>query len=129
MIQPVNALTPKVLFKGGLKEAETPYSEKVEKNIALINAIGISTAIGAAMTAISRGYTSGWKQSGLVGLGTALVSTTFLIPRFLYKAGIKNGIQPQDVDVFAKEKDMPKKLLSDNKRKSISSKIKNFIKK
>ena len=134
MIQPVNALTPKVLFKGELGNYENPVNLRVEKNIALINAGGISTAIGAAMMAVSRSYTSGWKQAGLIGLGAAALSMMFIAPRFLYKAGINSYAKQQEMDVFVREKEVQKKLLNDvndaidNKKKGLSNKIENYSK-
>ncbi|MBR6127285.1 hypothetical protein IKQ21_06330 [bacterium] len=134
MIQPVDALTPKVLFKGEFQDLRNPVNLRVEKNIALINSAGISTAIGAAMMAISRSYTSSWKHAGLIGLGAAALSMLFIAPRFLYKAGINSYTKQQEMDVFVREKEVQKKLLNDvndaldNKKKGLSSKIENYSK-
>ncbi len=128
MIQPVNALTPKVLFKGGLKgsDASGKFRSEAEEKIALMNAGGISLAVGAAMTAISRSYTSNWKNAGLIGAGAAVIAMTFLVPTFLYKAA--SYPKQSDTDVFLKEK-----KLVDGKKTNLSSKIgtysKNIIKK
>ena len=130
MIQPVSALTPKVSFKEELGGLQKPFNLRVERNIAMIYAAGTSTAIGAAMMAISRSYTSNWKNAGLIGFGTALLAMTFIAPRFLYKAGIKSYSAP-DSDVFVKDKQAPKKLLNnaiDNKKKGISGMLENCSK-
>ena len=134
MIQPVNALTPKVLFKGEFEDFQNPVNSRVEKNIALINSAGISTAIGAAMMAISRSYTSSWKHAGLIGFGAAALSMLFIAPRFLYKAGVNSYAKQQEMDVFVREKEVQKKLLNDvndaldNKKKGLSAKIENYSK-
>ena len=114
MIHPVNALTPKVLFRG------KPTSDSVEsavnrtkKRVALINAGGISVILGAATTAIARSNTSSWKHAGYFGIGAAIISMMFLGPGFMYKSGI-NTTKAADKDVFSKEIDMPKKLLADD---------------
>ena len=128
MIQPVNALTPKVFFKGGLESSRNSVSKDdkitsgAEEKIALMNAGGISVAIGAAMTAISRSYTSSWKSAGLIGAGAAVVAMTFLVPTFLYKAGINT--RSKDADVFMKEK----KLVGTTSKNSFTNKLETYSK-
>lgn len=113
MIQPVNAFTPKVLFRGeAVKDSKESVKKETRKRLALANAAGISVVLGAATTAIARSNTSSWKHAGYFGIGAALVSMMFLGPGFLYKSGI-NTSKPADKDVFAKDVEMPKKLMSD----------------
>ena len=105
MIQPVNALSPEVLFKGetSINSQETSKLLNTRKNLALINATGISVVLGAATTAIARSNTSSWKHAGYFGIGATLVSMMFLGPGFLYKSGF-NTTKTNDKDVFLKEK-------------------------
>ena len=117
MIQPVNALSPKVFFKGEAKGAKKPANLRVEKNIALINSAGISTLIGIFMTAISRNYTNSWSRAGLMGIGFSALSMTFIAPRLLYKAGI-NTSKKSEMDVF----------LKDTKKSGLTSKIESYSK-
>ena len=113
MIQPVNALTPKVLFRGEtVNDPKESIKKETRKRLALANAAGISIVIGAATTAIARSNTSSWRHAGYFGVGAALISMMFLAPGFLYKSGI-NTTKASDKDVFAKEVEMPKKLFSD----------------
>ena len=56
MIQPVNALAPKVFFKGRKNELDNPVNRKLEKRLAILNAGGISAVAGALTTAIARSY-------------------------------------------------------------------------
>ena len=112
MIQPVNALTPKVLFRGDNVDPIESARIRTKKHIAIINAAGISAILGAATTAIARSNTSSWKHAGYFGIGASLVSMMFLVPGFLYKSGI-NVTKSADKDVFAKEIDMPKKFIAD----------------
>lgn len=113
MIQPVNALAPKVLFKGQHSEFENPVNRKLEKRLAIANAGGISVAAGALTTIIARSYTSSWKHAGYFGLGAALITMMFICPRFLYKSGINSYAKEKEMDVFTKEKEIQKKLLTD----------------
>lgn len=127
MIQPVNAFTPnKALFRGETVSNPTKENVKKEtrKRLALANAAGISVVLGAATTAIARSNTSSWRHAGYFGIGAALVSMMFLGPGFLYKSGINTS--KKDADSFAKEVEMPKKLLSD--AGDISSVAKNTTK-
>ena len=113
MIQPVNALTPKVLFRGETVNEQKEFVKKeTRKRLALANAAGISVVLGAATTAIARSNTSSWKHAGYFGIGAALVSMMFLGPGFLYKSGI-NTTKAADRDVFTHDVDVSKKLLAD----------------
>ena len=113
MIQPVNAFTPKVLFRGEtVTDSKEFVKKETRKKLALANAAGISVVLGAATTAIARSNTSSWRHAGYFGIGAALISMMFLGPGFLYKSGI-NTTKSAEKDVFAKEVDMPKKFLAD----------------
>jgi len=104
MIQPVNALSPKVLFRGETSADSKEASKKqTQRRLALINAGGISIILGAATTAIARSNTSSWKHAGYFGIGAALISMMFLGPGFLYKSGL-NTTKTKDKDVFMKER-------------------------
>ena len=113
MIQPLNALTPKVLFRGndGINSA-TDAKRNALKTFAIIDATGISVGLGAATTAIARSNTSSWKHAGYIGVGAALVSMLFLLPGFLYKAGV-HTTKSGDKDLFQKEINSSKKLLTE----------------
>ena len=113
MIQPVNALTPKVLFRGEtVNDPKESVKRETRKRLALANAAGISIVLGAATTAIARSNTSSWRHAGYFGIGAALVSMMFLGPGFLYKSGI-NTKKTKDGDVFAREVELQKKFISD----------------
>ena len=105
MIQPVNALAPKVFFKGRKNELDNPVNRKLEKRLAILNAGGISAVAGALTTAIARSYTASWKNAGMFGVGAALVTMMFICPRFMYKSGINSYKKEKELDVFTKEKE------------------------
>ena len=110
MIQPVNAFTPKVLFRGeAVKDPKESVKIETRKRLALANAAGISAVLGAATTAIARSNTSSWRHASYFGVGAALVSMMFLGPGFLYKSGV-NTTKKTDI---TKEVEMPKKFLAD----------------
>jgi hypothetical protein len=113
MIQPVNALTPKVMFRGDTAVYENPVNRKMERKLALMNAGGLSVVAGALTTVIARSYTSSWRHAGSFGLLATGVAMMFLGPRFLYKSGINSYAKEQEMDVFTREKEVQKKLLSD----------------
>ena len=112
MIQPVNALSPKVSFRGETVDPVEAARNRTKKRIAIINAAGISAILGAATTAIARSNTSSWKHAGYFGIGASLISMMFLAPAFLYKSGI-NVSKAKDKDVFTKEIEMPKKFVAE----------------
>ncbi len=134
MIRPVDALAPKVLFKGQNYDLENPVNRKFESRLALLNAGSVSVITGAVTTAIARSYTSSWKHAGWFGLSAGLITMLFAAPRFLYKAGIKAYTKEKEMDVFTKEKEVQKKLLSDvneaidNDSDDLSDKLENYSK-
>ena len=111
MIKPISALTPKV-FKGQSSGfGNVSYENPTKKRIALVNAGGISAVAGAATTIFSRSYTSSWRHAGLIGAGAAAITMMFLAPRFLYKAGFNTNTKAKEIDTFAKDVKIPRKLL------------------
>lgn len=103
MIRPVDALAPKVLFKGQIDDyGSSASARKTKERFALVNAAGFSVVAGGLTTIISRSYTSNWKNAGFLGACTAAVSMLFLLPQFLYKSG--SAKNPEGVK---------KKLISD----------------
>ena len=122
MIQPVNALTPKVLFRGETTVNAKEFAKNnAKKNIAIVNATGISAILGAATTIIARSCTSSWRNAACFGIGTSLISMMFLVPGFLYKAGMYTSKQAEG-DVFTKGTDATKKLHVDVGELSSSAK-------
>ena len=111
MIQPVNALAPKVSFKG--RELGNPVNRKMERRLAIMNAGGLSVVTGAVTTAVGRSFTSSWKRAGLIGLGAGILTMVFICPRFMYRAGIKSYAKEKEMEVFTKEKEVQRKLLTD----------------
>ena len=134
MIQPVNSLTPRVSFRENNRNYTNPVSRKMERRLAMLNAGGLSVAIGAITTVVARSYTSGWKHAGNYGIGAALLAFMFLGPEFLYKAGIKSFAKQEEMDIFTREKEVQKKLLSDvnsgidNNDDSLQDKLDNYSK-
>ena len=120
MIQPVNALAPKVLYKGQIDDSRMVGVKKTKRNLAIVNSLGVSAVCGAVMTALSRSYTSTWRHAGICGVGTGAVVMTFLTPHMLHKSVIHSG------DSFTKEA-VRKGILNDPK--NIESCSKTFLKK
>ena len=113
MIQPVSALTPKASFRGSKNSSVNPVNRRTEKRLAILNAGGISAVAGALTTVIARSYTASWKHASFWGVGAGLVTMMFICPRLLYKSGINSYKKERELDVFTKENEVQKKLLSD----------------
>ncbi len=103
MIQPVNALAPKVYFKGQNNDSAKNEAKKTKRNIALINAIGISTIAGAFTSVIARSYTATWKNAGLYGMGAGLLTMMFICPKLLYKAGFYTSKAEKETEISSKK--------------------------
>ena len=134
MIQPICALSPKASFRGGYLDYNNPINKRTEKRLAILNAGGVSVAMGAVTTAIARSYTSTWKHASWFGLGAAAVTMMFVCPRFMYKSGINAYTKEKELDVFTKEKEVQKQLLNEvddaieHHSKDLHDKIENYSK-
>ena len=134
MIQPVSALTSKALFRGSKNSSTNPVNRRTEKRLAILNAGGISAVAGALTTVIARSYTASWKHASFWGVGAGLVTMMFICPRLLYKSGINSYKKERELDVFTKENEVQKKLLSDvnaaidNHDESLHDKIDDYSK-
>ncbi len=134
MIQPVSALSPKVTYRGSNYANGNPINRRMERRLAILNAGGISTVVGALTTAIARSYTASWKSAGLFGLGAGAITMLFICPRFLYKSGVKAYKKEKELDVFTKEKEIQTRLLKDvqeaidNNPENLNTKLDNYSK-
>ena len=88
MIQPVSALTPQAVFRGS-NGAYLRSSKKLSSNskIALLNAGGVSAAVGGLTMAVSRAHTTNWAHALVLGLFGSLLSMFFMTPQIIEKAG------------------------------------------
>ena len=127
MIQPVNALTPKVSSRGSVVGYKNASRLRTERRLALVNATGISVVLGAVTTAVTRSITSCWKNASFLGIGAGAISMMFLLPAFMYKAGVY-AKSTNESDVFSSEK----KILTSNgletKKGSLQTTFENYSK-
>ena len=129
MVQPVNALTPKVLFKGQVGDSKEEKIKRFRRNIAIADAVGVSAVTAAVTMAVSRSYTSSWQGAGGIGLGAGAILLAVLTPHYLKKAGI-NTKYSKAGDSFTKET-VQKKILNEalDNTKNLESHSKNLLKK
>ena len=90
MIQPINALTPQVGFRG----SNNSYMQSKgfsDAGAALINAGGLSVAAGGTTAAVARIYTKSWAQAGMLGLFGTFLTMFFMAPQLIDKFGLKKS--------------------------------------
>lgn len=80
MIQSVNALSPRVCFRGSVSKTHKSSEERSKSQIALINATTTSIAAGGLTTAVARSYTSSWAHAGVLGLFGSMLTMFFIAP-------------------------------------------------
>ena len=78
MIQPINALTPRVVFRG---------ERKPTNKIAIANALGIAAAAGGLTTLVARAYTNSFAHAGVLGVFGAFLTGFFMTPHLIEKIG------------------------------------------
>ena len=102
MIQPVNASNPQAVFRGSRKAYGATSKGITNAQIAMINAGGVATAIGAGATIISRRYAPSWGYAGMVGLCSMFLTMFFMTPQILEKTGKKVAVAQKEADVVVK---------------------------
>lgn len=99
MIQPINAFSPRAVFRGKTESYRSP-ARVSDPKVAALNAGGVSAAVGALTMAVSRSYTSSWSHAGALGLCGAGLMMFFLTPGLIQKMGLgkhSNGKKTQAV--------------------------------
>ena len=103
MIQPVSAYSPQAEFKGAsgayLKQTKGLSSNS---KIALLNAGGVSAAVGGLTMAVSRAHTTNWAHAMVLGIFGAFLSMFFMTPQIIEKASLNNAIKGE-AEFLAKE--------------------------
>ena len=111
MIQPIGALQSKA-FRENPSFSLDSSRNRTKRNVAIINATGISTVVGAASTIAARSYTSGWIHAGLLGAGASVITMMFIAPNLLYKADIGlNYTKRADTKIGGCSKNLLKKAV------------------
>ena len=88
MIQPINALTPRVGFRGSNGTYGKKTKGLTESQIALINAGGIAAAAGGLTTIVARSYTNSFAHAGVLGIFGAFLTMFFMTPHLIEKIGL-----------------------------------------
>ena len=105
MIQPVNALSPRAVFRGSAKSYASKKSSGLsDSNIALLNAGGVAAAVGGITTAVARGYTSSWAHSAVLGMFGAFLSLFFMAPQLIEKSATKRLAKGGEGEIATKSK-------------------------
>ena len=88
MIQPINAQTPRVGFRGSNETYKVNTKNLSGSSIAMINAAGVALAAGGLTTTVARAYTKSWAQAGVLGLFGAFLTMFFMTPHLIDKIGL-----------------------------------------
>ena len=107
MIQPVNALTPRVGFRGTKDTYGKKTKDLTNSQIALINAAGVATAAGALTTLVARAYTKSFGHAGVLGVFGALLTMFFMTPHLIEKIGLGKMTKNNQAESVVKQ-DMQK---------------------
>ena len=89
LIQPINATTPRIGFKGTKNSYGLRAKGYTDSGAAMINAGGLSIAAGGITAAVARVYTQSWSQAGMLGLFGAFLTLFFMTPQLIDRFGIK----------------------------------------
>ena len=107
MIQPINALTPRVGFRGKHGTYNNVSFGQNDSRVALINAAGVATAAGALTTLVARAYTKSFGQAGVLGIFGGLLTMFFMTPHLIDKIGLSKVAKKTNAESVAKH-DFPK---------------------
>lgn len=102
MIQSINALTPRVGFRGSNKTHSKNSKGLSESQIALINAGGVAAAAGGLTTLITRAYTSSLAHAGVLGVFGAFLTMFFMTPHLIEKLGLSKMSSKSQTETLVK---------------------------
>ena len=103
MIQPINALTPRVGFRGSNETYKNRGKGLSESQIALINAGGIAAASGGITTIVARSYTNSFAHAGVLGVFAAFLTMFFMTPHLIDKIGLANLAKKPQPEAVVKQ--------------------------
>jgi len=88
MIRPINALTPRVVFRGPDVKSGKKSKGLSDSQIALANAGGVAALAGGITTLVARAYTNSFAHAGVLGAFGALLTMFFMTPHLIDKVGL-----------------------------------------
>jgi len=104
MIRPINALTPRVVFRGPDVKSGKKSKGLSDSQIALANAGGVAALAGGITTLVARAYTNSFAHAGVLGAFGALLTMFFMTPHLIDKIGLsKVGKRAQSELVVKKD--------------------------
>ena len=111
MIQPINALTPRVVFRGPEVQNAKKSNGLNDSQVALVNAGGVAALAGGVTTLVARAYTNSFAHAGVLGTFGALLTMFFMTPHLIDKMGLSKGSKRVQAELVAK-KDLHKMTTS-----------------
>ena len=108
MIQPVSAFSPQAGFRGSTGAyLKSSKGLSCNSKIALLNAGGVSAAVGGLTMAVSRAHTTNWAHALVLGLFGSFLSMFFMAPQIIEKAAYTSALKEES---GALNKEEPQKL-------------------
>lgn len=102
MIQPINALTPQVRFRGTHESRAKKSEGLTDSQVAMINAGGIAAAAGGLTTIVARNYTPSFAHAGVLGLLGAFLTMFFMTPHLIEKISTSKPAVKAQTEVLIK---------------------------
>jgi len=90
MIQPINALSPRAVFRGQSGTYRGTSQGISNSKIALLSAGGLAAAAGGLTTIVARAHTNSWPHAAVLGACGAFLSLFFMTPQLIEKSGINS---------------------------------------
>ena len=103
MIQPINALTPRVVFRGPEVKNGKRSNGLSESQTALINAGGVAAMAGGVTTLVARAYTNSFAHAGVLGAFGALLTMFFMTPHLIDKIGLAKLVKKPQTEAVVKQ--------------------------
>lgn len=103
MIHPINALTPRVVFRGTTEKINKKSKGLSNSQIALVNAGGVAALAGGVTTLVARAYTNSFSHAGVLGAFGALLTMFFMTPHLIDKIGFSKNANKAQAEVVAKK--------------------------
>ena len=101
MIQPINALSSQVQFRGTHRVGK--MSGVSDSHATVLKAAGISAGAGGLTTLVAKSYTNSFAHAGVLGVFGAFLTMFFMTPHLIEKFGITKFAQKAKGDTAVKQ--------------------------
>ena len=92
---------------------ENPVNRKIEKNLAVLSTVGVSSLVGVTAGGLTSCLVKGWKLPTGIGVAAGLISLALTLPSKLYNTKQLAFVKEKEMGVFSRQKEAQANIYND----------------